>query len=341
LLLKRLTEASGPSGHEDEIRQVIYEEVRDHVDRVYTDSLGNLYAEKDGKGTGPKVMLCAHMDECAVMISSVDANGLLQFRHVGGLDDRVLLAKPVLIGEKRIPGVIGSKPPHHQKGTERSKPVSLEQLRIDIGASTREEALQHVQPGDVAVFATTYEEFGANCAKSKSFDDRVGCAVLVEMAKLSFDMPVVLAFTVQEEIGLRGAGPAAYRVQPDIALVLEGTLASDTPGTVVHARATALGQGPALSLVDGSSIHNRKFREHMMKVAEENGIPYQMRNTTAGGNDAGRIHLTREGIISGVVSVPVRYIHAPAQIISLGDYENTVRLTEKFLRSVEQGGFQR
>jgi endoglucanase len=338
LLLKRLTEAVGPSGYEDEIRQLIYEEIRDHVDHVYTDAMGNLIAEKNGTRPGPKVLLCAHMDEVSVMISHIDNNGLLQFRHIGGIDDRILLAKPVLIGANRIPGVIGSKPPHHQKPEERKSPVGLSQLRIDIGATSREDALKYVKPGDVAVFATEYEEIGYRRAKSKSFDDRVGCAVMVEMAKKQFDIPVVLGFAVQEEIGLRGAGPLAYRTNPDISLVLEGTLAADLPGAQPHGYATVLGQGPALSIMDGSSIHNRKFLAHMKGVAETNSISYQIRNTTAGGNDAGRIHLSREGVLSGVVSVPTRYIHAPAQMISLDDYENTILLVEKFLRSVEQGG---
>jgi putative aminopeptidase FrvX len=328
----------GPSGYEDEIRQVIYEEIRDHVDRVYTDSMGNLIAEQDGTRPGPKVMLCAHMDEVSLMISHIDSNGLLQFQHIGGIDDRILIAKPVHIGPNKITGVIGAKPIHHQSGDERSRPIGLDQLRIDIGATTREEALRYAQPGDVAVFATEYEEIGHRRAKAKSFDDRVGCAVMVETIKKNFDIPMVYAFAVQEEIGLRGAGPLAYRLQPDIALVLEGTLALDFPGTPAHGRVTNLGDGPALSIMDSSTIHHRTFLQHMASVAEQNGIPYQYRKGAAGGNDVGRIHLANEGILSGAVSVPTRYIHAPSQMISLDDYEHTVTLVEKFLRSVEQGG---
>lgn len=339
MLLKRLTEAMGPSGYEDEIRQVIYEEIRAHADRIYTDSMGNMYAEVDGTKPGPKVMLCAHMDEVSLMITHIDANGLLQFRHIGGIDDRILLSKPVLIGEQKITGVIGAKPIHHQQAEERRQPIGLDHLRIDIGASTREEALRHVQPGDVAVFATVYEEIGHRMAKSKSFDDRVGCAVMVEMMKKRFEMPMVYAFAVQEEIGLRGATVASYRVQPDIALVLEGTMASDIPGKIDHALATELGKGPALSLIDGGTIYDKSYNQHLMQVAEENGIPVQIRRTTAGGNDSGRIHISREGVRTSAISVPTRYIHAPAQLISLDDYEHTIALVEAFLRSVEQGRF--
>ncbi|HEU4964645.1 MAG TPA: M42 family metallopeptidase [Bacilli bacterium] len=338
MLLKRLTEAMGPSGFEEEIRQVIYEEIRDHVDRVYTDALGNLIAEKDGTRPGPKVMLCAHMDEVSLMITHIEPNGLLQFAHIGGIDNKILNSQPVLIGDSKIPGVIGSKPIHHQSPEERRQPVGLNSLRIDIGASSREEAMTLVEPGDVAIFATQYEEIGERKAKSKSFDDRIGCAVMVETLKKNFDVPTVYVFAVQEEIGLRGAGPAAFRVQPDISLVLEGTLAADFPGSPGHGKATIQGNGPALSVVDSSSIHNRKFLDHMVQVAEANNLPYQYRKTVAGGNDAGRIHISRAGVLSGVISVPTRYIHAPAQLISLDDYENTIALVEQFLRSVEQGG---
>lgn len=329
----------GPSGYEDEIRQLIYEEIRDHVDRVYTDTMGNLIAEKDGTKPGPKVMLCAHMDEVSLMISHIDENGLIQFRHIGGIDDRILISKPILIGEQKIPGVIGAKPIHHQSGDERSKPIPLDMLRIDIGASNREEAMRYVKPGDVAVFATEYEEIGYRMAKSKSFDDRVGCAIMIETLKKQFDISVTYVFAVQEEIGLRGAQVAAYRVQPDISLVLEGTMASDLPGSVEHALATELGKGPALSVIDGGTIYERSFLKHLQLVAEEQEIPYQLRRTTAGGNDTGKIHISREGVLSQAISVPTRYIHAPAQLISLDDYENSIKLVEQFLRSVEQGRF--
>ncbi|WP_026174410.1 M42 family metallopeptidase [Effusibacillus pohliae] len=340
MLLKKLTEAMGPSGFEDEIRQVIYEEVRDYADRVYTDSLGSLIVEKNGSQPGPKVLLCAHMDEVSLMIVQIEENGLLRFRPIGGVDSRVLLAKPVRIGKRKMFGVIGSKPIHLQSSAEREKPVSIEQMFIDIGAKTKEEAEKWVQPGDCAVFATDYQEIGQRCAKSKSFDDRVGCAVLVETIKKSFDIPLVFAFTVQEEIGLRGAGPVAYRVNPDIALILEGTVCFDVMGAPGHGQGTVMGKGPALSVIDSSTIANQYFLQHMLQVAEAAGIPYQFRRVSGGGNDAGRVHIARGGILTGAVSVPTRYIHAPAQLISLDDYENTIRLVEAFLRSVEKGGLR-
>ncbi|GAX89734.1 M42 family metallopeptidase [Effusibacillus lacus] len=340
MLLKRLTEAMGPSGFEDEIRRVIFDEVQAYADRVYTDPLGSLIVEKKGTGPGPKVMLCAHMDEVSLMIVQIEENGLLKFRPIGGIDPRILLAKPVRIGKDKIFGVIGSKAIHLQTQSEREKPVSMDQMYIDIGAKTKEEAEKVVRPGDCAVFATEYKEIGSRCAKSKSFDDRVGCAVLIETLKKQFDIPLAFAFTVQEEIGLRGAGPVAYRVNPDMAVVVEGTICFDVVGAPGHGRGTVMGAGPALSVIDSTTIANREMLTHMIQVAEAEQVPYQLRRVSGGGNDAGRIHNVRGGVMTAVVSVPTRYIHAPSQIISLDDYENTIRLIEAFLRSVEKGGLQ-
>lgn len=340
MLLKRLTEAMGPSGFEDEIRQVIYEEVREYADRVYTDALGSLIVEKNGTRPGPRVMLSAHMDEVSLMIVHIEDNGLLKFRPIGGVDPRILVSKPVRIGKQKIFGVFGAKAIHLQTQSEREKPIGLEQMYIDIGARNKEEAERAVSPGDLAVFATDYQEIGDRRAKAKSFDNRVGCGVLIETLKKSFDIPVIYAFTVQEEIGLRGAGPVAHRVNPDIALILEGTICFDAIDAPGHGMGTVMGNGPAVSVIDSSTIANRKILEHLVQVAESAQIPHQYRRVAGGGNDAGRVHLARGGILTGAVSVPTRYIHAPSQMISLEDYENTIRLVEAFLRSVERGGLQ-
>lgn len=340
MLLKKLTEAMGPSGFEDEIRQVIYEEVCPYADRVYTDALGSLIVEKDGNKPGPKILLCAHMDEVSLMIVHIEDNGLLKFRPIGGVDPRILVSKPVRIGKNKIYGVIGAKAIHLQTQSEREKPIGMDQMYIDIGAKSKDEAEKVVMPGALAVFATEFKEIGHRRAKSKSFDDRVGCAVLVETLKKNYDIPVTFAFTVQEEIGLRGAGPVAYRVNPDMAIILEGTVCFDVVDAPGHGMGTVMGQGPAISVIDKSTIANRKMLEHLVSVAKEDQIPYQFRRVSGGGNDAGRVHTTRGGVLTGAISVPTRYIHAPSQMISLDDYENTIRLVEAFLRSVERGGLQ-
>ena len=338
MVLKKLTEAFGPSGFEEEIRQLIYEEVKPYADRVYTDALGSLIVEKNPDAKGTKVLLAAHMDEVGFMIVDVEDNGLLRFRPLGGVDPRILVAKVLRVGERRIYGVIGAKAVHLQQPDERKKPLELNQLYIDIGAKNREEAERLVQVGDLAVFATEYEEFGERRAKSKSFDDRVGCAVLVELIKRPTALPLIFAFTVQEETGLRGAGPVAFRTKPDLAIVVEGTVCFDVAGTPTHVESTQQGAGPALSVVDGKTIANVKFRDFVKDVATQEDIKVQYRRTVGGSNDAGVIHLSEMGVITAAVSIPTRYIHAPAQVIHLDDYENALRLLGAVLSRIEKGG---
>lgn len=339
MLLKRLTEAMGPSGFETEIRNVIRDEIAPFVDQQSTDVLGTVICEKNITAKGPRVMLDAHMDEVGMMIVHAEDNGLLRFRTLGGIDPRILVSKPVIIGENKRFGVIGSKPIHLQGVEERRHPLKMDQLYIDIGAKDKEDALSVIELGDVAVFTTKYGEIGNHCAKGKSFDDRVGCAILIETLKKTYNLPIYGAFTVQEEIGLRGATVAAYRIQPDIAIALEGTVCLDVVDTPGHGQSTILGAGPALTLQDGQTIADRRFLEFLIYAAEKNNIPYQLRRVKGGTNDFGAIHKTREGVIGGSISVPVRYIHAPAQLISLDDYENTMRLLDVVLTEIESGEF--
>lgn len=338
MLLRRLSEAFGPSGYEQEVRQVLQTELAEHVSSWQRDALGNLIALKPASD-GPKVMLAAHMDECGLLVNHVDASGLLQFQKVGGLDDRVLVSKTVVIGDKRIPGVIGAKAIHLQRPEERSQVIPFRSLYIDIGANSKEEALSMVNIGDYAVFATKFAEFGTGMVKGKAFDDRAGCTVLAEVLKEDYQMPVFGAFTVQEEIGLRGAGVAAYRVEPDMAIVLEGTTCSDTPGSEEHGYCTNLGGGPAISIMDASVISNKAMVAELIRLADAHQIPYQFKRSVTGGSDAGRINQTRAGIPVVIVSVPCRYIHSPVSALRLSDLEHTVQLVKLFLRSIE-GGFR-
>ncbi len=338
MLLKKLSEAFGPSGFEHEVREVLKEELKDHVKEWKYDALGNLIAVKQAE-TGPKVMLAAHMDECGLMISSIDSAGLLHFHKVGGLDDRVLVSKPVLIGKKRVPGVIGAKAIHLQRPEERTQVIAHRSLFIDIGATSKEEAQSMVSVGDYVVFATTFGEFGEGMVKGKSFDDRAGCTVLAEVLKEEYSMPVFGAFTVQEEIGLRGAGVAAYAVEPDLAIVLEGTTCSDVPDAEAQMYCTNIGNGPAITIMDASVITNKKMVAELIRLAEENNIPYQFKRSITGGSDAGRINQTKSGIPVVVVSVPCRYIHSPVSAMKISDLEYTTQLVKLFLRSIE-GGFR-
>ncbi|NPV52958.1 MAG: M42 family metallopeptidase [Firmicutes bacterium] len=341
MLLARLTEAAGVSGQEGEIRNVVRDEIKGKCDEVRTDAFGNLIAFKRGLRDGPRVMLAAHMDEVGLMVTYIEKSGMLRFQKIGSIDDRVLVSKAVLIGKDRVPGVIGSKPIHLQEKDEQEKPFKTEQLFIDIGATSKEDAEKLVKRGDGAVFATKYREIGNTCAKAKAFDDRVGCAVLIKVLEEAYEFPLYLVFTTQEEVGARGAGVAAYSIKPDIALVFEGTTASDVPGTKPHGYCTTLGRGPALTHMDLSVIANKAIVRRLEEVAEREGIPFQYRRTGVGGTDAGRIHLQREGIPTAVVSVPARYIHSPVSIINRDDFENTRRLAVSFLRSIQERGLPR
>ncbi|MCK9222145.1 MAG: M42 family metallopeptidase [Limnochordia bacterium] len=337
MLLKRLTEAIGVSSREDEVRDILREEVGQYAS-IRTDALGDLIAYKEG--TGPKVMLSAHMDEVGLMITGIESNGMLKFRSVGSIDPRVLVAKKVLVGKDKIPGVIGSKPIHLQKPDERTHPIKIEDMCIDIGAKDEAAAKEKVKLGDCAGFATKYEAFQGGLIKGKAFDNRVGCAVIAEVLRHDFTLPVYGAFTVQEEVGGRGAGVVAYDVVPDVTIVLEGTTASDVAGIDPHLHATTVGQGPAITFMDGSVISSRPVVDRLIEVAKKLDIPYQMRRSTASGTDAGKIRLTRTGMSVAVVSVPCRYIHSPVSIASLEDFSRTVALVRGFIESLQEGGLE-
>lgn len=331
MILKTLSEAFGVSGNEGEVRQVIAEAVREHADELRVDTMGNLITFKRGTGDSPlKVMVAAHMDEVGLMIVHIEKNGLLRFRKVGGIDDRLLLSKEVRIGKEKVPGVIGAKPIHLLKEGEQKQVVKVEDMVIDIGVSSQEEAEKLVKRGDYAAFATPFAELG-NVVKGKAFDDRAGCAVLVELVQERYPSDLYAVFTVQEEVGLRGARVAAYAIAPDVAFALEGTIADDLPKKKDTSPTTRLGNGPAITIMDRSVIADKRLVDLLVETAEKEGIPYQFKQPLVGGTDAGRIHLTREGVPSGVVSVPCRYIHAPACLLSLADFENTVRLMKKTL----------
>lgn len=344
MLLKDLTEAFGPSGFEDEVRQVIRAKLEGVVDHIETDVLGNILALKRPPATSaqrdfPRVMLDAHMDEVGLMVVHIEENGLLKFRPIGAVDSRVLLGKPVVIGKQCISGVIGFKPFHLQTGEENRRIPKIDDLYIDIGVDTRQQVEALVEPGAPVAFATSFEYIGDRAMKAKSFDDRIGCAVLVEVMRDPVPLTVHAAFTVQEEIGLRGAQVAAYRLQPDIAIAVEGTVCSDVVGTPTHRHATTLGAGPALTVQDSRTIADRRFLEFVISVAEKHGIPYQLRRVKGGSNDFGAIHQTRSGVVGGGISVPIRYIHAPAQIASVDDFEHTVLLVRSVLTEIAAGGF--
>lgn len=333
MLLKKLTEASGVSGNEGEIRNIIIEEIKDYVDSYHIDKIGNIIAYKNKDKSDRKLMLAAHMDEVGLIVRGIDEYGLLQFTTVGGIDKRVLVSKPVYVGDKKLNGVIGAKPIHLQKKEERKLALSIEDLYIDIGATDKKDAERYVSIGDYVTFNTCYKEFGDKKAVSKAFDDRVGCAVLIDAIKELEDESFVAAFTVMEEIGLRGAGPAAYSVEPDFGLILEGTVCYDEEKLDSHLSPTSQGKGPALSLIDRTTIYDREMRDKIIDIAVKNKIPYQFRKSAMGGNDSGMINTSKSGCSTTTISVPSRNIHSTASVLDRRDYENTLNLVKEIIKA--------
>jgi tetrahedral aminopeptidase len=331
--LKALSEAFGPSGNEQGVRQIVLKAISDKVDECHVDHLGNVIAVQRGTGNpGFKVMVAAHMDEVGFMITHIDDAGMLHFAKVGGIDDRVLPAKVLRIGKARIPGVICIKPVHLIQPEERSKTVSYDQLVIDIGAGSKAEAEKLVQKGDYAAFDIAFEELD-KLVKGKAFDDRAGCAVLialVERGPYPFDLYPV--FTTMEEVGLRGARVAGFSVMPDVGFVLEGTICDDSPKDQDVSPTTEVGKGPAISVMDRSVIADRRLVRLVVETAEAEGIPYQFKQPGMGGTDAGAIHLAKTGVPTLPVSVPSRYIHSPVSMLSKSDFEHTVALMAASLR---------
>lgn len=336
MLLKKLSEAAGVSSNEKEVRDLLREKITDNVDRVWTDVMGNLIAVKGEKRKGEKVLLTAHMDEIGLMITDIHNNGLLKFRPVGGIDKRVLVSKTVLVGDKKIPGVIGAKAIHLQEKSERKSPIPWNKLYIDIGTSSKKEAEKIVELGDYVSFDTKFNQLGINHAKGKAFDDRVGCAVVADMLKYEYDFPLYAVFSVQEEVGLRGAARAVYDIEPDLALIVEGTSASDGPESKEYGYSTTVDKGPALTVMDRSVITNKNILHGLIDTAKKNKIPYQIRRSNTGGTDAGTISLSKAGIPAAVISLPCRYIHSPISLISLSDYDYMKKLIKLYLDNLNK-----
>jgi endoglucanase len=339
--LQKLSDAFGVAGFEDEVREVIREMVEPYVDGWEVDPLGNLIV---WRGQGEPVMLDAHMDEVGFMVRWIEKDGFLRLTALGSWDERILLGHRVVIrtrdGQKRL-GVIGTTPPHILSESERQKVVPLEELFVDIGARTREEALSlGVRIGDPATIHYPFAQIREGYVTGKAFDDRAGCLVAIEALRLTakekLPYKLVVNFAVCEEGGLRGARAAAFRIGPKLALALEGTIGADIPGVPEAKQPVRLGQGPAITLADRSITVNPKLVRFLEAVAEKEGIPYQYKLPAYGSTDAGPIHLERGGTLAGVVSVPCRYIHSPVSTLLLSDLEATIKLVVGFLKRAEE-----
>ncbi len=338
-LLEKLCNAVGVSGDEGEVRRLVMDQIKPYVQDTRVDALGNLLAYQKKDDQKPLcVMLAAHMDEVGFMLTSEDdkEDGIFRFELVGGIDPRWLAGKPIQVGRDHHKGVIGCKAIHLTTAEERRNSFSVEGLRVDLGGGGK------AKLGDWGTFATPFQKLGASL-RAKALDNRIGVATAIEILKVDYpNVEVVAAFTVQEEVGLRGAKVAAHALNPDLAIIVDCTPAFDLPLQIEDSfyppenerYNTRLGYGPAIYLSDRATISDPRLVTHFVHTAEEKGIPYQFRQAGGGATDAGTIHLQRAGIPSISISVPGRYLHTPAAIVRIADWENTLKLIYHALQTL-------
>jgi putative aminopeptidase FrvX len=339
--LEKLSNMCGVTGREEDVRKLMVKLMKPYVDEIAVDKLENVIAVKKGKPGSPKVMLAAHMDEVGLMVKTITKEGFVQFAKMGGIDDRILLAQKVVVHTQKGPlqGIIGAKPPHIQKEDERKKIVTYDRLFIDIGAENLKDANKMgVKVGDPVSFDVQYAKLSKDIVTGKAFDDRVGCAIMIETLKQlgSTDCTVCAVGTVQEEVGLRGAATATFGIDPDIGIALDVTVAGDVPGVRDFDTSVKMGKGPVLTVADAGLITHPKVLRMLMDAAEESKIPYQLETGLPGATDAARISLSRQGVPSGTVSVATRYIHSPAGMLSLKDAENSAKLTAAAIHQIQK-----
>ena len=332
-MMQELTDAPGVPGYEEAVRRVMRRYL-EPLGEIMTDNLGSIIARKVGKAGGPKIVLAGHMDEIGFMITRITDDGFLKFQPLGGWWDQVMLAQRVEVHTRSGPviGVIGSKPPHILSPDERKKVYEKKDMFIDVGASSRAEAESFgIRPGDPVVPVGPFTVMkNEKLLMAKAWDNRFGCALAIEVMRRLKGQPhpneVYGVGTVQEEVGLRGAATAAYKIEPDIGFALDTGIAGDTPGISPDDAQSKMGKGPVILLYDGSMIPHTRLRDLVVDTAEAEQIPYQFDKISGGGTDAGKIHTFGAGVPSLVIGVPVRYIHTHTAILNRDDFDNAARL---------------
>ena len=306
-----------------------------YADEIHTDAMGNLMIFKKGRvHLQQRLMLCAHMDEVGLIITRIEDDGYLRFQFIGGVDRRVVLGKRVFVGKKRVPGVIGVKAIHLVSREEEKNVPKVDDLYIDIGAKSKEEAQKSVELGDRGVFDNGVVLFGDGYIKAKAIDDRSGCAVMLKLLEEELPCDTWFTFTVQEEVGTRGAHGAAFRLKPDIALVLEGTTAADLPYVEDGKQICRLGKGPVITFMDRGTIYDKDLRATLIRLADENGIAWQTKEQIAGGTDGSAVQRSREGVRTAIIATAVRNIHSPVSVAHTADAENVLKLARLFLQEM-------
>lgn len=344
-MLKELTDAKGIPGNEREPREVMKKYIEPFADEIDYDGLGSLIAKKSGQADGPKIMVAGHLDEVGFMVTKIDDKGFISFQPVGGWWNQVMLAQRVDIVTRKgdiVTGVIGSKPPHILSPEARKKPVDIKDMFIDIGATSKEEAMQWgILPGDMIV--PHFEFTVMNNEKyllAKAWDNRIGCAIAIDVMKALKDEnhPNIVfgVGAVQEEVGLRGAKTAATKVQPDIGFAVDVGIAGDTPGVTSKEAASKMGDGPQILLYDASMVSHKGLRDLVVDTAEAHNIPYQFEAIPGGGTDAGSIHVSGNGVPSIAICIATRYIHSHAAMLHRDDYENAVKLIVEVIKKLDR-----
>ncbi len=334
-LLKTLCELNGTSGDEKNIRDFIISQLPD--DCEYTvDPMGNLIVNKKGEITPEnKVALFAHMDEVGFIVTYIHENGFVNVANVGGIDNSALFGKKITVNGNI--GVVGGKAVHQCTSDEAKKIPDIADVYVDFGFENREIAEKHLNLGDYGYFKSDFVEFGNDMIKSKALDDRLGCAIMLEFLQEKSKIDYICVFTVQEEVGTRGAIGSAYTVKPDYAIVIETTTASDIPDTPENKKVCKVGNGAVVSFMDRGTIYNKDLYKKAREIADKNGIPNQTKTVVAGGNDAAAIHKSAGGIKTVAVSLPCRYIHSASSVGSKKDMESVKSLCEVLLEEFANG----
>lgn len=338
--IKMLCEAYGIAGRESTVANLIKKEIAKCCE-CKVDNIGNVIVFKKGeKAPKHKIMLVAHMDEVGFLVSNIENDGLLKLVKVGGIDTNILVGQTFLVAAKKkaLSGVIGTKPVHLQGSEERCRGIDMSSLMLDIGCKTKEEAEKLVDIGTPVYFSSKFEEFGEELIKSKALDDRVGCAILIELLKTFDECDFYAIFSTMEEVGGKGARTVAEAIKPDIAIVVECTTAADTPIVSEYGKVCCVNRGPAISFMDNGTVYDQELVELAFKEAEHNNLKVQYKKAVCGGNDAASLHSAGTGIRTLAINVPTRYLHSQASVASMLDIEQTVMLLKLIMHSFVAGG---
>ncbi len=344
-LLEQLSNAFGPSNFEDDVRELISRTIKPWVKEIRVDALGNLIAFRPGKNS-KRLMLDAHTDEIGIMVRHIDSRGFLRFATIGGWDDRMFPGHRVTFKSRNgsfYHGIIGMTPPHVLPPAQREKAIAAEDYFVDIGVNSAEEAVElGASVGDPGTLAYPFQKLRDDIYVGKAFDDRVGCLTVIGLLKalaegeIKTDLDVYANFATSEEVGLRGAGPAAFGIDPHVAVAFEGTIGSDFPGVPEEKRPCSQRKGPVITIADKSVLVPRRMVDLMTDCARETNVPYQFKMPIYGGTNAGAIHGTRAGVLAGCIATPCRYIHSPNTTLYWPDFEQTLTLAKRVVERVHE-----